>query len=181
MSKKEQIEILKRQLQDLEREPEPEAEQTQDPRGAPSEPSSLGQRAEMPTVKERIKRPRTPLQVESMKKAHAIKMQRAAARRAQREKEDAEHKAFMQQKIVEKAIKIKRAQIKKVKEVEDVPDEEPIQRMKAPKEQAAPLSQGFQRGRMSPKPLEGGALPNPDFKGHSPLGYQAVKPKLTFF
>lgn len=176
MSKKEQIEILKRQLQDLEREPEPErghpAHQTQDEEAI----------AETPTVKQRLKgsalqpeagevpplkRPRTPLQIESMKKAHAIKMQRAAERQAQREKDDAEHKALMQQKIVEKAIKIKRAQIKKVKEVEDIPDEEPIQRMKVPKEQAAPLPQGFQ--------------PNPDFKGHSPLGYQAVKPKLTFF
>ena len=103
----------------------------------------------VPPEKVKEKRPRTEAQRAQFEKAIRAKKVNEEARRMKRQQEEAEAKEALQELIVQKAIKLKKKQLKKAKVIEEViPDddtesdseEEPPVPMRAPPRQKNPAT-----------------------------------------
>ena len=84
------------------------------------------------TAKPKSKRSqRSPKQIETFNRALEIRKQKIAERKENKEKERAEAKAALEEKIVKKAVSIKKKQIKKQAVLDDISDDEtPIEEIK---------------------------------------------------
>lgn len=121
----EHIERLKMELEELENlkpEPEPHIEDESDDDDAVVE------------VQKKPTRPRTAKQIEQFKKVVENKMKNAAERKLKAELKADADKQELEQKLVKKAIAVKKKQIKKEKIIDDISsgeeDDQVIQKMK---------------------------------------------------
>ena len=121
----EHIERLKMELEELEKippEPEPHIEDESDDDDAVVE------------VQKKPTRPRTAKQIEQFKKVVENKMKNAAERKLKAELKADADKQELEQKLVKKAIAVKKKQIKKEKIIDDISsgeeDDQVIQKMK---------------------------------------------------
>ena len=137
--KNEQIERLKKELDELEKPPEPEllpASPSPHTKEESDDDESVLEIQKKPT------RPRTAKQIEQFKKVVENKMKNASERKKQAEiKADAD-KIELEDKLVKKAIAVKKKQIKKQKIIDDISSDEEegdqvIQKMKPVKAKPA--------------------------------------------
>ena len=102
---------LKKQLADLENEPISDKESDDE------------------KIEVKPKRPRTEKQIEAFNKLISNKKEKAEIRRKEQQRIDDEHKAELEQKLIEKAIKVKKKQIKKLAVIEQLSDDDtPIEK-----------------------------------------------------
>ena len=106
-SKHEKMEALRKQLAALEC-PESSDEDVQRPRCAP-------------------RRERTEKQKEAFVKAQATRLAKAEERKREKALKEQEEKAELEQKLIEKAIKVKKKQIKKMAAIEQLSDDDTIE------------------------------------------------------
>jgi hypothetical protein len=134
--KNEQIERLKKELDELEKPPEPEllpASPTPHTKELIKEESDDDE--SVLEIQKKPTRPRTAKQIEQFKKVVENKMKNASERKKQAEiKADAD-KIELEDKLVKKAIAVKKKQIKKQKIIDDISSDEEegdqvIQKMK---------------------------------------------------
>ena len=134
--KNEQIERLKKELDELEKPPEPELLPAPHTKEESDDDESVLEIQKKPT------RPRTAKQIEQFKKVVENKMKNASERKKQAEiKADAD-KIELEDKLVKKAIAVKKKQIKKQKIIDDISSDEEegdqvIQKMKPVKAKPA--------------------------------------------
>jgi hypothetical protein len=138
--KNEQIERLKKELDELEKPPEPEL------LPAPHTKESIKEESDddesVLEIQKKPTRPRTAKQIEQFKKVVENKMKNASERKKQAEiKADAD-KIELEDKLVKKAIAVKKKQIKKQKIIDDISSDEEegdqvIQKMKPVKAKPA--------------------------------------------
>lgn len=114
-SKHEKMEALRKQLAALECPEESSDEDVQRPRCAP-------------------RRERTEKQKEAFVKAQATRLAKAEERKREKALKEQEEKAELEQKLIEKAIKVKKKQIKKMAAIEQLSDDDTIE---APRPRAA--------------------------------------------
>ena len=130
LSKTEKMELLKKQLADLEL-PDP----LEMP--APLEPQTSSD--DDVEIKKGKKKERSPKQIEAYKKAQAIRMLKAEERRKERMKQEREEKKELEKKLIEKAIKVKKKQMKKLKVIDELSDDDtPIERKPILKKEPPP-------------------------------------------
>lgn len=85
------------------------------------------------------KKPRTPAQIEAFKKVVAIREENRLKRKAEQEEEKKQFEKYKEDLIVKKAISIKKKQLKEIKPLQNIPDDEtPIEEIKK-KIQPAPV------------------------------------------
>ena len=109
--------LLKKQLADLENEPD--------------EPLSKGSDDDE-KIEVKPKRERTEKQKEAFNKLISAKKEKAEINRKEKQRIDDEHKAEFEHKLIEKAIKVKKKQIKKLAVIEQLSDDDtPIEKPKA--------------------------------------------------
>ena len=124
--KHEEIERLKKELEELEK-PEPIIEPVIEliKEDSDDEPE--------PEIQKKPTRPRTAKQIEQFKKVVESKMKNAEERKKKAEIKAVEDKQELEEKLVKKAIAVKKKQIKKQKIIDDISEEEDdkvIQKMK---------------------------------------------------
>ena len=124
--KHEEIERLKKELEELEK-PEPIIEPVIEliKEDSDDEPE--------PEIQKKPTRPRTAKQIEQFKKVVESKMKNAEERKKKAEMKAVEDKQELEEKLVKKAIAVKKKQIKKQKIIDDISEEEDdkvIQKMK---------------------------------------------------
>lgn len=121
------MEALRQQLAELEAEPIPK--------------ESVSESDEEIEVKP--KRERTEKQRQSFLKAQATRLAKAEERKKERSLKDKQDKEELEQKLIEKAIKVKKKQIKKMKVIEDLSDDDtPIEKQNrgpAPPKKSVPV------------------------------------------
>ena len=138
--KNEQIERLKKELDELEKPPEPELLLPASPAQLIKEESDDDE--SVLEIQKKPTRPRTAKQIEQFKKVVENKMKNASERKKQAEiKADAD-KIELEDKLVKKAIAVKKKQIKKQKIIDDISSDEEegdqvIQKMKPVKAKPA--------------------------------------------
>jgi hypothetical protein len=77
------------------------------------------------------KKPRTPAQIEAFKKVVAIREENRLKRKAEQEEEKKQFEKYKEDLIVKKAISIKKKQLKEIKPLQNIPDDEtPIEEIK---------------------------------------------------
>jgi len=82
-------------------------------------------------VQAKPKRERTEKQKLAFEKAQQTRLLKAEERRKQREQQEAEAKKELEAKLIEKAIKVKKKQIKRAKVIEELSDDDtPIEKLK---------------------------------------------------
>ena len=123
----EHIERLKMELEELEKIP-PESE------AAPHTEDESDDDDAVVEVQKKPTRPRTAKQIEQFKKVVENKMKNAAERKLKAELKADADKQELEQKLVKKAIAVKKKQIKKEKIIDDISsgeeDDQVIQKMK---------------------------------------------------
>jgi len=138
--KNEQIERLKKELDELEKPPEPELLPAPHSKELIKEESDDDE--SVLEIQKKPTRPRTAKQIEQFKKVVENKMKNASERKKQAEiKADAD-KIELEDKLVKKAIAVKKKQIKKQKIIDDISSGEEegdqvIQKMKPVKAKPA--------------------------------------------
>jgi hypothetical protein len=138
--KNEQIERLKKELDELEKPPEPELLPAPHTKELIKEESDDDE--SVLEIQKKPTRPRTAKQIEQFKKVVENKMKNASERKKQAEiKADAD-KIELEDKLVKKAIAVKKKQIKKQKIIDDISSDEEegdqvIQKMKPVKAKPA--------------------------------------------
>ena len=131
--KHEEIERLKKELDELEKPPEPELLPAPHTKELIKEESDDDE--SVLEIQKKPTRPRTAKQIEQFKKVIENKMKNASERKKQAEiKADAD-KLELEDKLVKKAIAVKKKQIKKQKIIDDISSDEEegdqvIQKMK---------------------------------------------------
>ena len=142
LSKKEKMEQLNKQLKDL----ETEAEETPEPKEKVIEKEIVAagiyaQRAiaEEPIKLEKPKRPRSQAQIKQFEKVYQRKMEEAGKRKVKRAEGEKEAKELLEKQLIEKAIKLKKKQISRMKVIEDLSDDEEVQPVK---EKTKPMMTG---------------------------------------
>jgi hypothetical protein len=129
--KKDEIERLNKELNELKDEEE-----------EPPEPTET---EEAPPKLEKPKRPRTEKQIKQFELVRQRKMAEAEKRKLKRAEDEREQKAELEKQLIEKAIKLKKKQINRMKIVEDLSEDEdetiPIKKeiRKAPLIKIAPV------------------------------------------
>ena len=108
--KKDEIEKLNKELNELKNEPE-----------EPEEPTET---EEAPPKLEKPKRPRTEKQIKQFELVRQRKMAEAGKRKTKREEDERENTAQLEKQLIEKAIKLKKKQINRMKIVEDLSEDE---------------------------------------------------------
>ena len=97
------------------------------------------------------KKPRSQKQIEQFERIKAIRDANRKARAEQKAIEEEQYKKEMEEKIVKKAISIKKKQILKQKVLDEISDEEtPVEEIKKkiiPQKQTIPLQQNIQQTR----------------------------------
>ena len=112
--KKDEIERLNKELNELkneEEEPQAETETEEAP-------------TEAPPKLEKPKRPRTEKQIKQFELVRQRKMAEAEKRKLKRAEDEREQKAQLEKQLIEKAIKLKKKQINRMKIVEDLSEDE---------------------------------------------------------
>ena len=155
--KKDEIERLNKELNELkdeEEEPQAETETDDERRDAPASSVNAGARrlslteeapTEAPPKLEKPKRPRTEKQIKQFELVRQRKMAEAEKRKLKRAEDEREQKAQLEKQLIEKAIKLKKKQINRMKIVEDLSEDEdetiPIKKevRKAPLIKIAPV------------------------------------------
>ncbi len=120
MSKSRKEELLK-ELQELE-SLEPEISEN----SINTEVKSITDEDVLENLVEKVqapKRPRTAKQIEAFNKAVETRKANEAKRKAEREAKEAEEKRQLEDKLVKKAIEIKKRQLKKEKVIEEIAEE----------------------------------------------------------
>ena len=135
LTKKEKMEQLNKQLKDL----ETEADEPQEPKEKVIEKEidspmdTQGKtREEEPIKLEKPKRPRSQAQIKQFEKVYQRKMEEAGKRKVKRAEGEKEAKELLEKQLIEKAIKLKKKQISRMKVIEDLSDEEvqPVKEVK---------------------------------------------------
>ena len=108
--KKDEIERLNKELNELKDEEE-----------EPPEPTET---EEAPPKLEKPKRPRTEKQIKQFELVRQRKMAEAEKRKLKRAEDEREQKAQLEKQLIEKAIKLKKKQINRMKIVEDLSEDE---------------------------------------------------------
>ena len=126
LTKKEKMEQLNKQLKDL----ETEADETPEPKEKVIE---KGIEKEEPIKLEKPKRPRSQAQIKQFEKVYQRKMEEAGKRKVKRAEGEKEAKELLEKQLIEKAIKLKKKQISRMKVIEDLSDdEEPVKEKTKP-------------------------------------------------
>ena len=121
--------LLKKQLADLENEPIEDKPLSKVSSKGGSEPSGSDDDEK---IEVKPKRERTEKQKEAFNKLISAKKEKAEINRKEKQRIDDEHKAEFEQKLIEKAIKVKKKQIKKLAVIEQLSDDDtPIEKPKA--------------------------------------------------
>ena len=124
LTKKEKMEQLNKQLKDL----ETEADETPEPKEKVIEKEI---EEEEPIKLEKPKRPRSQAQIKQFEKVYQRKMEEAGKRKVERAEGEKEAKELLEKQLIEKAIKLKKKQISRMKVIEDLSDdEEPVKEVK---------------------------------------------------
>jgi hypothetical protein len=123
LSKKEKMEQLNKQLKDL----ETEADEPQEIKDKVIEKEIV---AEEPIKLEKPKRPRSQAQIKQFEKVYQRKMEEAGKRKVKRAEGEKEAKELLEKQLIEKAIKLKKKQISRMKVIEDLSDDEEVQPVK---------------------------------------------------
>ena len=140
--KKDAIEKLNKELNELKNEPE----EPEEPTETEEVPPKLAASSLAGLQLEKPKRPRTEKQIKQFELVRQRKMAEAGKRKTKREEDERENKAQLEKQLIEKAIKLKKKQINRMKivedlseddEDEDVPIKKPIK--KAPLIKIAPV------------------------------------------
>jgi hypothetical protein len=118
-SKKEKMEQLNKQLKDL----ESEADETPEPKEKVIEKKI---EEEEPIKLEKPKRPRSQAQIKQFEKVYQRKMEEANKRKVKRAQEEKEEKEQLEKKLIEKAIKLKKKQINRIKVIEELSEDEEV-------------------------------------------------------
>ena len=136
--KNEEIEILKKELEELNEHPPPE--EIKEPIKEILKDDSDDEIIE---IQKKPARPRTAKQQEQFKKVVEAKMKNASERKAKAELKAVEDKQELEDKLVKKAIAVKKKQIQKQKIIDDISEEEDddkvIQKMKPVKKPIKPI------------------------------------------
>ena len=133
--KKDEIERLNKELNELKDEEEEPIEPTETEEAPTEAPPKL----------EKPKRPRTEKQIKQFELVRQRKMAEAEKRKLKRAEDEREQKAQLEKQLIEKAIKLKKKQINRMKIVEDLSEDEddaiPIKKevRKAPLIKIAPV------------------------------------------
>lgn len=92
-------------------------------------PNKQNKQQEQEIIKQ--KKPRTPAQIEAFKKVVAIREENRLKRKAEQEEEKKQFEKYKEDLIVKKAISIKKKQLKEIKPLQNIPDDEtPIEEIK---------------------------------------------------
>ena len=75
-------------------------------------------------IKEKEKKPRTAKQIEQFELVRRRKMEEARKRKEERDMKDMEYKKELEKKLIDKEIKIKKKQLKQIKVIEELSDDE---------------------------------------------------------
>ena len=122
--KMEKMEALRRQLAELE---------GVSPR-ATEECSSSEEDAEVQRPRCAPRKERTEKQKEAFVKAQATRLAKAEQRKREKELKEQEEKAELEQKLIDKAIKVKKKQIKKMAAIDQLSDDDtPIEKLRPKK------------------------------------------------
>lgn len=131
LSKKEKIEQLNKQLKDLETETD--------------EPQEIKEKViekEIVTAEdfklEKPKRPRSQAQIKQFEKVYQRKMEEAGKRKVKRAEDEKKAKELLEKQLIEKAIKLKKKQISRMKVIDDLSDDEEVQPASASLEKTKP-------------------------------------------
>ena len=140
--KKDAIEKLNKELNELKNEPE----EPEEPTETEEVPPKLAASSLAGLQLEKPKRPRTEKQIKQFELVRQRKMAEAGKRKTKREEDERENKAQLEKQLIEKAIKLKKKQINRMKIVEDLSeddedDDQPIKKpiKKAPLIKIAPV------------------------------------------
>jgi hypothetical protein len=146
--KKEAINKLNKELEELKLE-ELKSEVVE-----PEEPEEQKEEEETVQKLEKPKRPRSEKQIKQFELVVQRKMAEAGKRKIKREEDDRENKAQLEKQLIEKAIKLKKKQINRMKIVEDLSEDET--------EEARPriIKQGIKSSLMKP-PIKAPAVIDP--------------------
>ena len=143
LSKVEKMEALRKQLNELEGEqPHQSSSEDEIERGTVPARRSKNNVDASACGALPAKRPRTPKQIEAFKKAQQRKAEVAEQRRLLREKAEIQAKAEAEKELIEKAIKVKKKQIKKMAMLQEFSDDD------------TPIERGAPRTRQPPQPIE---------------------------
>ena len=112
--KKDAIEKLNKELNELKNEPDEPPEETETEEAPEEAPPKL----------EKPKRPRTEKQIKQFELVRQRKMAEAGKRKTKREEDERENKAQLEKQLIEKAIKLKKKQINRMKIVEDLSEDD---------------------------------------------------------
>ena len=113
---------------------------------------------EKPKKIKRIVKPRTEKQIESLAQGRLKRDQQQNERRKIKEQEDIILKQELEKKLIDKAIKVKKKQLKRIEIFDDLSDEEPQQPTSTP-------SQVIQKQKqIKPKIIEPSSNPYVEFK-----------------
>ena len=113
---------------------------------------------EKPKKIKRIVKPRTEKQIESLAQGRLKRDQQQNERRKIKEQEDIILKQELEKKLIDKAIKVKKKQLKRIEIFDDLSDEEPKQPTSTP-------SQVIQKQKqIKPKIIEPSSNPYVEFK-----------------
>jgi hypothetical protein len=118
LSKKEKMEQLNKQLKDLETEADEPQEIKEKVIEKEIEEDPKDLKLEKP------KRPRSQAQIKQFEKVYQRKMEEAGKRKVKREEGEKEAKEQLEKQLIEKAIKLKKKQISRMKVIEDLSDDE---------------------------------------------------------
>ena len=118
LTKKEKMEQLNKQLKDL----ETEADEPQEIKEKVIEKEIEDDPKDLKL--EKPKRPRSQAQIKQFEKVYQRKMEEAGKRKVKRAEGEKEAKELLEKQLIEKAIKLKKKQISRMKVIEDLSDDE---------------------------------------------------------
>ena len=124
--KKDAIEKLNKELNELKSEPEEPEEpgEPEEPTETEEAPPKLAASSLAGLQLEKPKRPRTEKQIKQFELVRQRKMAEAGKRKTKREEDERENKAQLEKQLIEKAIKLKKKQINRMKIVEDLSEDD---------------------------------------------------------
>ena len=97
---------------------------------------------EKPPKVKRIVKQRTEKQIESLTKGRLKMAQNQEEKRKIKEQENIIHKKELEKKLIDKAIKVKKKQLKKIEIFDDLSDEDTTPVIQKPKLKAPPVAEG---------------------------------------
>ena len=96
----------------------------EEPQQEPQEVIEEEETIEKPTKVKQVVKPRTEKQIESLSKGRLKMAQNQEEKRKIKEQENIIHKQELEKKLIEKAIKVKKKQLKKIEIFDDLSDED---------------------------------------------------------